>query len=124
MRIEKLHLDCAVLATQHEERTSRYFIAKIVCMDKDPCGYIELSPAARAACARSGRLGRNNHYGFSLRLLDAAVDAALRSPPARAIPLSAVRPAAPAARRRRRGRAAAATRAPATARAPATSVRN
>jgi hypothetical protein len=33
MRIEKLHLDCAVLATQHEERTSRYFIAKIVCMD-------------------------------------------------------------------------------------------
>jgi len=33
MRIEKLHLDCAVLATQHEEHTSRYFIAKIVCKD-------------------------------------------------------------------------------------------
>jgi len=52
-------------ATQHEKHTRRYFIAMIVCSDKNPCAYINRRRQhVRLASAprRSGRLGRNNHY--------------------------------------------------------------
>ena len=67
MRIEKLHLDCAIAASPPELTHVLSSLAKLSAGIPNPCAYI--NQPARAHAGRSepmvtDRLGRNNHYGL------------------------------------------------------------